>query len=67
MFVSTALAVLASLNLPSAFGQSPEVSAEWALFNQILMIGIATGLVVFGIMFYVIVRYRERPEQRSAT
>jgi len=54
--------VVSLLSLPAAFAQSPEVSAEWALFNQILIIGIATGIVVFGIMFYAIIRYRERPE-----
>jgi heme/copper-type cytochrome/quinol oxidase subunit 2 len=52
--------------MPSAYAQSPEVSAEWALFNQILIIGIAVGLVVFGIMFYAIVRYRERPPRKGA-
>jgi len=53
--------------LPYAFAQSPEVSAEWALFNQILFIGIIVGLVVFGIMFYAIIRYREKPQQTGAT
>jgi len=52
--------------VPCTFAQSPEVSAEWALFNQILFIGIIVGLVVFGLMFYAIIRYRERPEQRGA-
>ena len=51
---------------PSVFAQSPEVSAEWALFNQILLIGIAVGLVVFGIMFYAIIRYREKPQRTGA-
>ena len=51
---------------PSAFAQSPEVSAEWALFNQILLIGIAVGLVVFGIMFYAIIRYREKTQRAGA-
>ena len=58
--------VISSLLMPLAYAQSPEVSAEWALFNQILLIGIAVGLVVFGIMFYAIIRYRERPEQKGA-
>jgi len=53
--------------LASAFAQSPEVSAEWALFNQILFIGIIVGLVVFGIMFYAIIRYREKPNQTGAS
>ena len=52
--------------LPNAFAQSPEVSAEWALFNQILFIGIIVGAVVFGIMFYAIIRYREKPDQTGA-
>ena len=58
--------VLSFLAVPSAFAQSPEVSAEWALFNQILLIGIATGIVVFGIMFYAIIRYREKPQEAGA-
>ena len=52
--------------LPYAFAQSPEVSAEWALFDQILFIGIIVGIVVFGIMFYAIIRYRERPDETGA-
>jgi len=49
--------------LPEASAQSPQVAREWALFNQILMIGIAVGIVVFGLMFYAIIRYREKPEK----
>jgi len=48
--------------LPAVYAQSPEASAEWALFDQILLIGIVVGMVVFGIMFYAIIRYRERPQ-----
>jgi len=36
---------------------------EWALFNQILIIGIIVGLVVFGLLFYAIIKYREKPQQ----
>ena len=64
-----ALAIVAFaslLSVPVTFAQSPEVSAEWALFNQILIIGIATGIVVFGIMFYAIIRYREKPQKAGA-
>ena len=61
------LIALASLVIvPSAFAQSPEASAEWGLFNQILFIGILVGMVVFGIMFYAIIRYRERPRRDGA-
>ena len=60
------IAVTSLLGLPATFAQSPEVSAEWALFNQILIIGIATGIVVFGIMFYAIIRYREKPQEAGA-
>jgi heme/copper-type cytochrome/quinol oxidase subunit 2 len=60
------VAVTSLLGLPVTFAQSPEVSAEWALFNQILIIGIATGIVVFGIMFYAIIRYREKPQKAGA-
>ena len=54
------------LSMPVTFAQSPEVSAEWALFNQILIIGTATGIVVFAIMFYAIIRYREKPQKAGA-
>ena len=65
--VSTIAALILLIYMaPSAFAQSPEVSAEWALFNQILLIGIAVGLVVFGIMFYAIIRYREKPQRTGA-
>jgi heme/copper-type cytochrome/quinol oxidase subunit 2 len=65
--VSLIVFSFALCGLPFAFAQSPEVSAEWALFNQILFIGIAVGLVVFGIMFYAIIRYREKPNQTGAS
>ena len=51
---------------PEASAQSPQVAREWALFNQILMIGIIVGIVVFGLMFYAIIRYREKPEKAEA-
>lgn len=51
---------------PQAAAQSSQVVAEWALFNQILMIGIAVGIVVFGLMFYAIIRYREKPNRPGA-
>jgi len=60
------LTMLAFLPIPFAYAQSPEVEAEWALFNQILIIGIIVGVVVFGLMFYAIIRYRERPQKVSA-
>ena len=51
---------------PQAAAQSSQVAAEWALFNQILMIGIAVGIVVFGLLFYAIIRYREQPTKPGA-
>ena len=51
---------------PSAAAQSSQAAEEWGLFNQILIIGIAVGIVVFGIMFYAIIRYREKPQQEGA-
>ena len=67
-FVLATLTIIAPLfSIPLASAQSPEVDAEWALFNQILVIGIIVGLVVFGLMFYAIVRYRERPQKRQAS
>jgi len=49
--------------LPLAHAQS-QVEREWALFNQILIIGIAVGIVVFGLLFYAVIRYRVKPEKR---
>jgi len=59
--ITTLVAAITFLTVPPIFAQSPEVSAEWALFNQILLIGIVVGLVVFGLLFYAIIRYREKP------
>jgi heme/copper-type cytochrome/quinol oxidase subunit 2 len=50
------------LSFPLAFAQSSQAAAEWALFNQILIIGIIVGIVVFGLMFYAIIRFREKPQ-----
>jgi len=58
----TAVLVALSLQLTPIFAQSSQVAAEWALFNQILIIGIIVGIVVFGLMFYAIIRYREKPQ-----
>jgi len=63
---SCALAILATLFpilFPLAYAQS-QVEREWGLFNQILIIGIAVGIVVFGLLFYAVIRYREKPEKR---
>jgi len=54
------------LSIPFAFAQSFQVQAEWALFNQILIIGIIVGLVVFGLLFYAIIRFREKPQKAGA-
>jgi heme/copper-type cytochrome/quinol oxidase subunit 2 len=60
-------ASIALLNsAPQAAAQSSQVDAEWALFNQILMIGVAVGIVVFGLLFYAIIRYREKPNKLGA-
>jgi heme/copper-type cytochrome/quinol oxidase subunit 2 len=52
--------------IPQVFAQSSQVAAEWGLFNQILMIGIAVGVVVFGLLFYALIRYREKPGVQGA-
>lgn len=51
------------LSLPLAFAQSSQAAIEWALFNQILLIGIVVGIVVFGLLFYAIIRFREKPQK----
>ena len=53
-------------SIPLAAAQSPQVAAEWALFYQILYVGIAVGIVVFGLLFYAIIRYREKPIKSGA-
>ncbi len=53
-------------SIPLASAQSSQVAAEWALFNQILLIGIVVGLVVFGLLFYAIIRYRVKPRKAGA-
>ncbi len=53
-------------SIPLASAQSSQVAAEWALFNQILLIGIVVGLVVFGLLFYAIIRYRVKPQKVGA-
>jgi heme/copper-type cytochrome/quinol oxidase subunit 2 len=58
--------VILLLSLPLAFAQSSQVDAEWALFNQILIIGIIVGIVVFGLLFYAIIRFREKTPQGAA-
>ena len=50
--------------LPLAHAQS-QADREWALFNQILVIGILVGIVVFGLLFYAVIRYREKPENKA--
>jgi len=52
-----------ALFLPAAHAQSFQAERQWALFYEILIIGIATGIVVFGLLFYAIIKYRERPEK----
>jgi len=54
---------LSAFNTASA--QSPQASREWALFNQVLVIGIGVGIVVFALLFYAIIRYREKPVKKD--
>ena len=64
-----AIAVIAlffTSSIPSAAAQSSQVAAEWALFNEILIIGIIVGIIVYGLLFYAIIRYREKPRSEVA-
>ena len=61
-----AIGLLLVGSMPQAAAQSSQVAAEWALFDQILYIGIAVGIVVFGLLFYAIIRFREKPAKRGA-
>lgn len=58
------LAILSCL--PFVAAQSSQVAAEWALYNQIMLIGIIVGIVVFGLLFYAIIKYREKPQKEAA-
>lgn len=63
LFASVSVLVLSSVQF--VYAQSSQVAAEWGLFNQILIIGIVVGIVVFGLLFYAIIRYREKPEKKG--
>jgi heme/copper-type cytochrome/quinol oxidase subunit 2 len=65
-FYAVALILAFASSLPLAAAQSSQVAAEWALFNQILYIGIAVGIVVFGLMFYALIKYREKTPNQGA-
>ena len=58
--LSTLLGLIILLSLPFAAAQSSQAAAEWDLFNQILLIGIIVGIVVYGLMFYAIIKFREK-------
>ncbi len=64
--LSVAVILFFPLSIPLASAQSSQVAVEWALFNQILLIGIVVGIIVFGLMFYAIIRYREKPDKAGA-
>jgi heme/copper-type cytochrome/quinol oxidase subunit 2 len=61
----TAFILAFASSIPWGAAQSSQVAAEWALFDQILYIGIAVGIVVFGLMFYALIRYREKTPKQS--
>ncbi len=48
-------------SIPLVAAQPSQVAREWALFNEILLIGIVVGIVVYGLLFYAVIRYREKP------
>jgi heme/copper-type cytochrome/quinol oxidase subunit 2 len=60
------LALILVFFLPVAVAQSSQAAAEWALFNQILLIGIVVGIIVFGLLFYAVIRYREKTKTPGA-
>ena len=61
----SSLAICISTFTNTASAQSPQASREWALFNQVLVIGIGVGIVVFALLFYAIIRYREKPVKKD--
>lgn len=64
--LSGLLGLFLLFSIPFAFAQSSQVAAERALFNQILLIGIIVGIVVFGLLFYAIIRFREKTPKTGA-
>ena len=67
LYYSAAFSLLMALVIPLGRAQSSQVEAEWRLFNEILAIGIVVGIVVFGLLFYAIIRYREKPAKSGAS
>lgn len=51
--------------IPLAFAQSI-AARERGLFDLVLMIGIVVGIVVFGLLFYAVIRYREKSPKVAA-
>lgn len=64
--LSAVVGLLVLFSVPLASAQSSQAAAEWALFNQILLIGIVVGIVVYGLMFYAIIKFREKPGKAGA-
>ncbi len=54
------------ISVPLVLAQSSQAKIEWDLFNLILIIGIGVGIVVFGLLFYAIFKFREKPQKEGA-
>lgn len=52
--------LLENLMLPKVYAESPVARQVWSLYNLILIIGIAVGVLVIGTLLYAVVRYREK-------
>jgi len=57
--------LLAQSVIPRVWGSSPVSREIWALFDFILAIGIITGIIVMGSLFYVVLRFRDRPTRTA--
>lgn len=61
----TAGTMLVQSTFPWVWGSSPVSREIWALFDFILAIGIITGIIVMGSLFYVVLRFRDRPTRTA--
>lgn len=65
-FLASLSVLLITASTPSVFAESFQSRVEWALFNEILIIGIIVGIIVYALLFYAIVRFREKPHKEVA-
>jgi heme/copper-type cytochrome/quinol oxidase subunit 2 len=61
-----ALSIALAESVPRAAAQSSQAAIEWGLFHEILFIGVIVGIVVYGLLFYVVIKFREKKVRAGA-